>query len=192
MRRPRLKRTRESVLTAAGDIYILRPGEDADLVIEQPDAATRDLLAALDGCRSAAELEREFGAERVADALGQMSALGLLEDAVDDERVTPRDAARYDRQLRYFSDVSSGPLPPSRYQRRLREAGVLILGLGGLGSWPRMRSHAVGSASSCCSTGTGWRRATSTARSSTASATSAGRRRRRPRRRSPSSTRAAG
>jgi molybdopterin-synthase adenylyltransferase len=135
VRRPRLKRTRETVLTAAGDIYILRPGEDADLVIEQPDAATRELLVALDGGRSASELEREFGAERVADALGQMSALGLLEDAADDERVTPRDAARYDRQLRYFSDVSSGPLPPSEHQRRLREARVLMLGVGGLGSW---------------------------------------------------------
>jgi molybdopterin-synthase adenylyltransferase len=146
VRRPRLKRTRESVLTAAGDIYILRPGEDADLVIEQPDAATRELLAALDGRRSASQLERDFGAERVADALGQMSALGLLEDAVDDERVTPRDAVRYDRQLRYFSDVSSGPLPPSEHQRRLREARVLILGLGGLGSWA---SYALG----CCGVG---------------------------------------
>jgi molybdopterin-synthase adenylyltransferase len=59
----------------------------------------------------------------------------LLDDAADDARVTARERARYDRQLRYFSDVASGPVPPSEYQRRLREARVLMLGLGGLGSW---------------------------------------------------------
>jgi molybdopterin-synthase adenylyltransferase len=135
VQRPRLKRTREAVLTAAGNVYILRPGEDTDLVIEQPDAATRELLSALDGRRSAAELEHEFGPEQVGDALRRLSELGLLDDAADDARVSAREAARYDRQLRYFSDVSSGVLPPSDYQRRLREARVLLLGLGGLGSW---------------------------------------------------------
>ncbi len=57
-----------------------------------------------------------------------MSAVGLLDDAADDARVSAREAARYDRQLRYFSDVSSGAFPPSEYQRRLREARVVILG----------------------------------------------------------------
>ena len=66
MLRPRLKRTVDAVESAAGDIYILRPGADSDLVIEQPDRIARGLLAALDGSRSAAELEREFGDERCA------------------------------------------------------------------------------------------------------------------------------
>ena len=135
MRRPRLKRTRESLTAPSGDIYILGAAENADLVIEQPDQKTRSLLEALDGTRTKAELEDEFGAERVGDALGQLSALTLLEDAADDERVSARERGRYDRQLRYFSDVSSGALPPSEYQRRLREARVLMLGVGGLGSW---------------------------------------------------------
>jgi molybdopterin/thiamine biosynthesis adenylyltransferase len=135
LERPRLKRTAELVSTDAGDIYILRPTDDSDLRIEQPDAAARSLLAALDGSRTADELELEFGSERTGDALAQLSELGLLDDAADDARVSAREAARYDRQLRYFSDVSSGVLPPSEYQRRLREARVLVLGLGGLGSW---------------------------------------------------------
>jgi molybdopterin/thiamine biosynthesis adenylyltransferase len=135
LRKPRLKRTRETLTTAAGDVYVLRPGEDSDLIIEQPDANVRGLLAALDGTRAVAELEREFGADRVADALAQLAQAELLEDAADYERVSSRERARYDRQLRYFSDVSSGALPPSEYQRRLREARVLMLGVGGLGSW---------------------------------------------------------
>ena len=132
--------------TAAGDIYLLRAGEDADLMIEQPDATIRLLLGALDGSRTTDELEREFGADRVDDVLGQLSELRLLDDAADDARVTAREAARYDRQLRYFSDVSSGSLPPSEYQRRLREARVLVLGVGGLGSWA---SYAL----ACCGVG---------------------------------------
>jgi molybdopterin/thiamine biosynthesis adenylyltransferase len=133
--RPRLKRTAELVTTDAGDIYILCPTDNADLRIEQPDAVARSLLAALDGTRTADELELEFGGDLTRDALAQLSELGLLDDAADDARVSAREAARYDRQLRYFSDVSTGALPPSEYQRRLREARVLILGVGGLGSW---------------------------------------------------------
>ena len=135
MELPRIKRTAELVTTDAGDIYVLRPTDDSDLRIEQPDAAARSLLTALDGTRTLGELVREFGSEPVRDTLARLSDVGLLDDAADDARVSAREAARYDRQLRYFSDVSSGPLPPSEYQRRLREARVLILGVGGLGSW---------------------------------------------------------
>jgi molybdopterin-synthase adenylyltransferase len=135
LEKPRLKRTVELVTTDAGDIYMLRPSDDSDLRIEQPDDAARSLLAALDGSRTAEELERDFGAELARDTVSRLSELGLLDDAADDARVSAREAARYDRQLRYFSDVSSGVLPPSEYQRRLREARVLMLGVGGLGSW---------------------------------------------------------
>ena len=68
-------------------------------------------------------------------AIAQLTEIGLLDDAADDALVTARERARYDRQLRYFSDVSAQPVAPSEYQRRLREARVLMLGLGGLGSW---------------------------------------------------------
>ena len=93
----------------------------------------------------------------------------------------PRDAARA-RALRppaalLQRRLDAAALPPSEYQRRLREARVLILGLGGLGSWA---SYALAvlrdRRARCCWTATGSRRATSTGRSSIASATSAARR----------------
>jgi molybdopterin-synthase adenylyltransferase len=146
LERPRIKRTRELLATDAGDIYVLCPTEGFDTKIEQPGAAARSLLAALDGSRTADELEAEFGPELARDSLAQLAELGLLDDAADDQCVTARERARYDRQLRYFSDVSSGPLPPSEYQRRLREARVLVLGVGGLGSWA---SYAL----ACCGVG---------------------------------------
>lgn len=135
MERPRLKRTLELVTSTGGDVYILRPTEDADLRVERPDGTARALLGALDGARTAAELEREFGAERTREALALLAGHGLVEDAADDALVSASTRARYDRQLRYFSDLSDGTVPPSEHQRRLRNARVVMLGVGGLGSW---------------------------------------------------------
>jgi bacteriocin biosynthesis cyclodehydratase domain-containing protein len=133
--KPRLKRTVDTVESAAGDIYILRPGAGSDLVIEQPDRVARLLLAALDGSRSAAALELEFGGERVRSALADLDAAGLLEDAAHDELSTGRDRERYDRQLRDFGDLAAPGVPAADYHRRVREARVALLGVGGLGSW---------------------------------------------------------
>jgi molybdopterin/thiamine biosynthesis adenylyltransferase len=133
--KPRLKRTIDTVESAAGDIYILRPGAGTDLVIEQPDRTARLLLAALDGSRTAGELEERFGGERVRSALGDLAAAALLEDAADDELTPASERERYDRQLRYFADLASGSTPASEYHGRIRAARVALLGVGGLGSW---------------------------------------------------------
>jgi molybdopterin/thiamine biosynthesis adenylyltransferase len=135
LHKPRLKRTVDAVESAAGDIYILRPGADSDLVIEQPDGTARRLLAALDGSRSAAELEREFGSERVRQALADLGDAALLEDAADDDLTPAAERERFDRQLRYFADLASDLIPASEYHRRIRSARVALLGVGGLGSW---------------------------------------------------------
>jgi bacteriocin biosynthesis cyclodehydratase domain-containing protein len=146
MERPRIKRTLELLTSAGGDVYILRPTEDADLRIEQPDERMRSLLGALDGTRTVAELERDFGGSRARDALAELSELGLVEDAADDARVSARVRARYDRQLRYFSDLATDGTSASNYQRRLGAARVAVLGVGGLGSWA---SYAL----ACCGVG---------------------------------------
>jgi len=135
MERPRIKRTLELLTSHDGDVYVLRPTEGSDVRIEQPDHAARALLGALDGTRTVGELERDFGSERTRQALGDLGALGLVDDAADDALVAPAVRARYDRQLRYFGDLASGPVPASEYQRRLTDARVAMLGLGGLGSW---------------------------------------------------------
>jgi bacteriocin biosynthesis cyclodehydratase domain-containing protein len=53
---------------------------------------------------------------------------------------------RFDRQLRYFGDLASGDTTVSEYQRRLADARVVILGVGGLGTWA---SYAL----ACCGVG---------------------------------------
>ena len=135
MRRPRIKRTTESIRDPEGDIYLLRPSAGLDVRIEQPGEDDRRLLAALDGSHTLEELHAEFGEEAVGDAISQMQELDVIEDAADDDLVEPAELARFDRQLRYFSDIGRSGLVPSECQRRLREAKVAVLGVGGLGGW---------------------------------------------------------
>lgn len=149
MRRPRIKRTTEEIETPEGDVYLLRPSAENDIRIEKPDAEERRLLAAVDGERTVDELRAEFGAEEVDDLIAQLQELEVVEDADDDERLAPGELERFDRQLRYFSDVGTGGITPSECQQRLREAKVAVLGVGGLGGWSAW-------ALACCGVGEMW------------------------------------
>lgn len=135
MRKPRIKRTTETIETPEGDVILLRPSAENDIRIEQPSAEERRLLTALDGSRTVEELRAEFGAETIDDVVAQFQEMAAIEDAADDELLAPGELERFDRQLRYFSDVSTGSPTPSQCQEQLREAKLAVLGVGGLGSW---------------------------------------------------------
>lgn len=135
MRRPRIKRTTEEIETPDGDVLLLRPSADSDIRIEKPDPEERQLLAALNGERTLEELREEFGAKEVDDVIAQLGAMAVIEDADDDKRIPAPELERFDRQLRYFSDVGTDGITPSECQERLREAKVAVLGVGGLGGW---------------------------------------------------------
>jgi bacteriocin biosynthesis cyclodehydratase domain-containing protein len=145
MKRPRIKLTVQRFDAPNGDVYLMRGGAATDIHIKQPDAKERDLLAAVDGARTRSELTAEFGVQAVDDLLAQFGTLGLLEDAADDDLLDPDVVARFDRQLRYFSDISEGP-SASECQERLEASRVAVLGVGGLGGW-----SALGLA--CCGVG---------------------------------------
>jgi bacteriocin biosynthesis cyclodehydratase domain-containing protein len=134
LRRPRIKRTTEEIETPDGDVYLLRPSADNDIRIEKPDADERRLLTSLNGERTLEELREDFGAKAVDDAVAQLGAMEVVEDADDDELIPAPELERFDRQLRYFSDIG-GETTPSQCQERLREAKVAVLGVGGLGGW---------------------------------------------------------
>jgi bacteriocin biosynthesis cyclodehydratase domain-containing protein len=132
MTRPRIKRTTEQIEAPNGDLYLLRPSAGTDIQIENPDAEGRRLLAALDGTATREQLEDRFGKEAVGDLLAQLEELGLVEDAADDDLIPAPVVRRFDRQIRYFSDITTGPAP-SLCQARLESARVVVLGVGGLG-----------------------------------------------------------
>lgn len=134
MLRPRIKRTTEQIEAPNGDLYLLRPSARADIQIENPDVDGRRLLAALDGSLERSELEERFGEEAVGDLLAQLEELGLVEDAADDDLIPAATVERFDRQIRYFADITTGPAP-SQCQARLESARLVVLGVGGLGGW---------------------------------------------------------
>jgi bacteriocin biosynthesis cyclodehydratase domain-containing protein len=117
-----------------GDIHLLRPSASKDIQITKPDEQGRRLLGALDGEHTIEQLHEEFGHEAVDDVISQLGQFDVIEDAADDDRLPPRVLKRFDRQLRYFSDVG-GELTPADCQEKLREAKVAVLGVGGLGGW---------------------------------------------------------
>jgi bacteriocin biosynthesis cyclodehydratase domain-containing protein len=134
MTRPRIKRTTEQIEAPNGDLYLMRPSARADIQIENPDAEGRALLAALDGSLEREELEERFGVEPVSDLLAQLEELGLVEDAADDDLIPAASLERFDRQIRYFADITGGPTP-SQCQARLESSRLVVLGVGGLGGW---------------------------------------------------------
>lgn len=144
-KRPRIKRTTERFQAPDGDLYLRRPSETSDIRIKDPSPQLRQLLEALDGTRTREELDAEFGADQVDELIAQLAEMGLGEDASDDDLIDPHARARFDRQLRYFSDVSTGQAP-SQCQRSLEDARIAVLGLGGLGGWAAL-------ALACCGIG---------------------------------------
>ena len=135
MQRPRLKTTTEVFTSPGGDICLLRPSADSDLVLEGADERCRELVSRLDGRLPRAALEDEFGGANVRELLDLLDAEGLLEDAGGYDDLADAERGRYDRQLRYFADLAPDGLSAPDCQLRLRDARVLVLGVGGLGSW---------------------------------------------------------
>lgn len=143
MNRPRLKRTTQQMEAPNGDLYLLRPSAGADIHIEDPDEEGRRLLAALDGTRTREQLIDEFGTDEVNDLLAQFEELGVVEDAADDDRIPEKVIERFDRQLRYFSDITTGPTA-SQCQEMLANSRIAVLGVGGLGGWSALNLACVG------------------------------------------------
>ena len=135
MQRPRLKTTTEIFDSPGGELCLLRPSADCDLMLDGATEDDRRLLARLDGQTPRAALEAEFGAGPVGDLLELLDAEGLVEDAGKYDVLGASETGRYDRQLRYFADVAPEGLSAPDCQLRLRGAHVVVLGVGGLGTW---------------------------------------------------------
>jgi bacteriocin biosynthesis cyclodehydratase domain-containing protein len=132
----RLRPTLEPFAAPDGNVYLLTGGPDAALMVEDASESQRALLELLSaGVDDVPDLTRRLAGQGfddlpVAAIVEQLAALGLLERELTD---CP-DPERYARQLLYFGDVA--PLaPPQEAQARLRDARVVVLGCGGLGSW---------------------------------------------------------
>lgn len=138
-RRLGLRPSVEVFPASSGDVYLLSPGEP-DLVVRRPDAADRALLGLLAGHTTtldevAGRLEAEGLEIEPAELEGKVTALLRAGVARWEEpsasSLSAPERERYDRQLPYFAEWGH----PGDAQRALREATVVVLGCGGLGTW---------------------------------------------------------
>jgi molybdopterin-synthase adenylyltransferase len=145
---PRLKPTVEVIRPGDGNVYLLGPSRDHDLVLEDAGVEVEGSLRSLDGSRTLEEIraaEAEGQAlEGAVASIEELWELGWLEDAGGDKALSDRERDRLDRQLRYFGDVAPAKAHRSLYQRRLRDSTVAVLGLGGLGSWTALALACTG------------------------------------------------
>ena len=146
--RPLLRQSVERFPASDGTLYLLLPGFGDDLALPELQPHQRALLEGLDGTRGVDELvglHPELTAEEVSGTLAQLGELGLIEDAAaDGDWLSLAEQQRYDRQLEYFGELVGGGQARAACQARLRQARVVVIGLGGLGAWALWALAAAG------------------------------------------------
>lgn len=132
-----------------GRLILLRGPDQDDLELCGDEELLRDLVSALDGHATTGEIATRLAGGHavepaaVAAAIDALDAAGALEDArAEQALLAPEVAERFSRQLAFFSDVRPGGAPEC--QRRLGDATVCLIGLGGLGSWVALALASAG------------------------------------------------
>jgi molybdopterin/thiamine biosynthesis adenylyltransferase len=133
-----------------GSIHFRRIGELTSL--EDPDGSVLALLELLDGTRDAtaisAELRSRFGTltdTDIREAIEELNQLGFLQD-VTDEGIDFDEASRerWSNNLGFFESYATLATSKYEFQRRIRNAKVAVLGVGGVGSHILLDMVAIG------------------------------------------------
>ena len=140
---PKLKDSVELFPASDGRLYLLCAATGEDYAIEDPSEGERALLRSLevggpwDRIVSGVVAEAPATSEReLLRALETLIDLGVVEEAEPARgALTPTELERYDRQLAYFGELLPYGESSRACQQRLKQARVVVLGLGGLGSW---------------------------------------------------------
>ena len=128
----RLKPSVEPFPASDGDLYLLRSDSGEDVVLRQPTPFARGLIDAL---ASGAPLPSD---PPTAASVAQLEEAGVVARGPLDPAaagLSDTEALRYDRQLHYFDDQARPGRGAADMQLALRDATVVVLGAGGLGSW---------------------------------------------------------
>ena len=132
MRTVRLRPSVEPFPASTGDIYLLRSDGGEDVVLRDATPFTRELVESLAAGAHVAD-EQPLSA-----AIVELEEAGLVISTSADPGAAglcPTELRRYDRQLHYFADQASAGSSAAAMQLALRDATVLVLGAGGLGSF---------------------------------------------------------
>jgi bacteriocin biosynthesis cyclodehydratase domain-containing protein len=131
MRTVRLRPSVEPFPASTGDIYLLRSDGGQDVVLRQATPFARELVESLAVGTPVAD-DPELNA-----AIAELEEAGVVAEAPPDAGtgLSRDELLRYDRQLHYFGDQASASSGATDMQLALRDATVVVLGAGGLGSW---------------------------------------------------------
>lgn len=140
--KPMIKRSHHIIESDNGNICIGEiPGKAK--IIKAPPEWVKVVLSKLDGEHTLPRIIKELlnknlniNESEVIDFIRKMMSCGLIEDnMISSARLSSREIELYDRQLLQFSLVDNDNLPSIKYQERLKKSRVLILGMGGWGTW---------------------------------------------------------
>ncbi|MFB6890088.1 ThiF family adenylyltransferase [Kitasatospora sp. NPDC056327] len=149
MARPALK-TSIPYFVSDGSVHFRLGGELTSL--EDADGRVLTLLRLLDGTRDLDAVHRDLSADYpdvtagdVRDAVRDLDESGLVQDATD--RGEDFDAAareRWSNNLGFFETYATLETSKYEFQRRIRDARIAVLGVGGIGSHALIDLVAIG------------------------------------------------
>jgi molybdopterin/thiamine biosynthesis adenylyltransferase len=120
--------------------------------LEAGDGRVQALLELLDGSREPDEIFRQLLGRfpdltkaDIDDAIADLDDSGLLQDATDEGRdFSAADRERWSNNLGFFETYASLAVSKYEFQRRIRDAKVAVLGVGGIGSHVLIDLVAIG------------------------------------------------
>ncbi|MCW7541898.1 ThiF family adenylyltransferase [Aquabacterium sp. A7-Y] len=140
--KPIVKRSHNIIVAENGDICIGELPESAK-VIRNPDRWVPQVLEKLDGEHTVPRIVKEVkllhdsvAAEKIEEFIGALNGFGLLEPGeYQSPTLTSEELERYNRQILQFGLKDRKTVPPAQYQEALKRSTILILGMGGWGTW---------------------------------------------------------
>ncbi|AWC94024.1 TPA: ThiF family adenylyltransferase [Morganella morganii subsp. morganii] len=139
--KPLIKRSHNIILSDDGDICIGEiPG--GSKVIKKPPEWVKVVLSKLDGLHTIPRILKEVSMKGyeindndVIWLINKLNNYGLIdENACHSDILTSEEIELYDRQLHQFSVVNKNN-NAIKYQEKLKKSRVLVLGMGGWGTW---------------------------------------------------------
>ncbi|MBP0031008.1 ThiF family adenylyltransferase [Roseofilum sp. Guam] len=148
---PQIKRSHHVVVNEQGDVCIGQiPG--LSKIVRNPPSWFIPLLERLDGSKRVDDiiqelrnLEYQVTRDEIFHIIQSLGQFNLLEDAQrQSQLLSTEELERYDRQILQFSLCDRQGLPGFVYQEQLKNSTVLILGVGGWGSWIALQLALLG------------------------------------------------
>lgn len=138
------------------ELYLMADQREMQTLLD-PDGRVEELLGLLSADAHTLEtltagLARRFpdvSPDDVAEGISGLDSLGMVEDLAKADLLSQWQQGRYFTNLVFFQSFATLACAKEEMQRRLMDANVLILGVGGLGSMVLMQpeDHLIGGCS---------------------------------------------